>query len=623
MIDGRSFDVFLSHNSRDKAAVEALARRLEDEPQLKPWLDKWNLVPGEPWQEALEEALDEAPGRDSRVIAAVPMVLESPYRDLEVFDEAHATFFFGREAMTQHLVETLRTTRFLAVLGPSGSGKSSLVRAGLLPELRAGALLLSQHWRFILFKPGAHPLQELAFHLAGGEPDGDVLASARRSLDHLRADERALHLQVRLSLAGQSSEACFCILVDQFEELFTLCHDQVERVRFIDNLRYVATIAEGRTVIIVTMRLDFMPSAAEYTDLAEILSGHQFLVSPMDDRDLRRAIEEPARLVGARFEEGLIDTIVEDVGHEPGMLPLLQRALLQLWERQSDNQVMTLQAYRQSGGVQGALAQRADAIFAGFTPERRAMTRRLMLRLTQPGEGTEDTRRRATLNELITCPDESEAVESVVRTLADARLLTTGEGEAGERVVDVAHEALIRGWPTLPQWIDEDRAGLRVQRRLTEAAQEWQRLHRDDGMLYRGARLAEAREWREKHEGHLNAMEREFLDASVALQMREEDAEKERQRRELAQAQALVREQSQRADDQAKAARRLRRRAILLAFIALLAVVAAGLALKARLAAQANEELAEPCYGVESPASCVHRSGAGGAGAASTRATQR
>jgi energy-coupling factor transporter ATP-binding protein EcfA2 len=631
MADGQVFDVFLSHSSRDKPAVEALARRLADEAHLTPWLDKWHLVPGEPWQEALEQALDQsrtcavcigpsglspwereemrsaletrvsqagfrvvpvllpgstmpergtlprflrrltwvdfrvsdgirnaeafrhlvagirgvAPGRSGRATSPGSMSIDSPYRGLEVFDEAHAPLFFGREAMTQQLVETLRGTRFLAVLGPSGSGKSSLVRAGLLPQLRAGALPFSQHWTYLIFKPGAHPLEELALSLAPAEPGQDVLARTRRLLDHMQSDERALHWQVRLALGGRPQEARYCILVDQFEELFTLCQARSERVQFIENLRYAGTIADGRTVILLTMRLDFMPQAAEYTELAEILSGHQFLVSPMDEGDLRRATEEPARLVGVPFEEGLVDTILHDVGREPGMLPLLEHALLQVWERRTADQEMTLQAYRESGGVQGALAQRAEAVFDEFTPEQQDMTRRLILRLTQPGEGTEDTRRRAAMNELLLRPAEQQAVEAVVGRLANARLFTTSVDASGVRQVDVAHEALIRGWPRARRWIDDDRTTLRTHRRLTEAAQEWLRMERDESVLYRGERLAQAQEWREHHEDDLNDLEREFLDTSVVRQERDAEEARERQRRELEQAQALAKEQKQ------------------------------------------------------------------------------
>ncbi|MGH8554215.1 MAG: TIR domain-containing protein [Gammaproteobacteria bacterium] len=532
------FDVFLSHNSKDKPAVETLARWLEDEARLKPWLDKWNLVPGEPWQEALEEALDrsrtcavfigpsalgpwhneelrsaldqrvrergfrvipvllpganmpqrgELPrflsrltwvdfrGRDGlndkeqfhRLVCGIKGIppgraeiggggtpqIERPYRGLEVFDEAHARFFFGREAMTQHLVERLRHTRFLAILGPSGSGKSSLARAGLLPQLRTGALPGSQLWGYVIFKPGAHPLEELALSLADKTKGADPLTVAQRLIENFRHDENGLHLGVRLLLQKQPDDVHLFILVDQCEEIFTLCQDAHERNKFIENLRYAGTIDGGRVVIGITMRADFLARAAESTDLAELLSSHPFIVNPMDQDDLRRAIEAPAHAVGLRFEEGLVKRILTDAGNEPGALPLIEHALLQIFEKCKDreDQLMTLQAYSESGGVQGALAQKAEAIFDRFPEEQRAILRRVMLRLTQPGEGTADTRRRAGQKELWTQPEERPAVEKVISTLVDERLLTTSRAASGEEQVDVAHEALIRGWPRLSQ----------------------------------------------------------------------------------------------------------------------------------------------------------------------------
>jgi hypothetical protein len=210
----------------------------------------------------------------------------------------------------------------------------------------------------------------------------------------------------------------------------------------------------------------------------------------MDLDGLRQAIEEPAWRVELEFEEGLVATILDDVANEPGALPLLEHALLELWERRR-GRMMTLEAYRETGGVHGALAKRADTIYAAFSPEQQEIVKRIMLRLTAPGEGTEDTRRRATITELVTSPGEAEAIESVVRAMADARLLTAGADEkSGERLVDVSHEALIRSWPRLRKWIDEDRASLRLLRRVTEAAQEWQRLNRDEGS---GARMTTPR----------------------------------------------------------------------------------------------------------------------------------
>jgi hypothetical protein len=210
--------------------------------------------------------------------------------------------------------------------------------------------------------------------------------------------------------------------------------------------------------------------------------------------------------------------ILRDVGHEPGALPLLSHALLETWRRRI-GRTMTLAGYHESGEVRGAIAKTAETVFNQLKPEQQVIARNIFLRLTELGEGTQDTRRRAALDELIPHPEDRFVVEAVLKTLVDARLITT-EKEAAE----VAHEALIREWPTLRKWLAEDREGLRIHRQLTEDAQEWVRLNRDSGALYRGARLAQGLEWAEKHAGEMNALEREFLDKSRALQVSELEA---------------------------------------------------------------------------------------------------
>ena len=375
----------------------------------------------------------------------------------------------------------------------------------------------SETWQICLLRPGARPLTALAAQLAHVVPGGAM----QRTLDGLAADERTLHLAVALTLADTAPSARVVLVVDQLEEAFTLARDETERERFLANLVYAASVPDGQAVVVTTMRADFYPRLAAYPEAAQLTAAHQALVAPLDEEGLRQAIEEPARRVGLELEEGLVDTILEDVEHQSGALPLLEHALLELWRRRRGT-MLTLEAYRETGGVGGALARRADGVFSSFTPEQQEVARRTFLRLTQPGEGTEDTRRRARLGELASTPADSEEVDAVVRALVDARMLTTGGGGGGEQWVDVSHEALIRGWPRLRRWLDDDRAGLRVHRRLTEATEEWERLDRDAGTLFRGARLVEAVEWRRRNEDVLNPLERDFLDASAASAKREQ-----------------------------------------------------------------------------------------------------
>ncbi len=618
------FDVFLSHNSRDKPAVERLAVKLKTA-GLEPWLDAWCLTPGGRWQEELvaglrdcaacavfvgphglgdwvhEElgvALDRAakdrsfrlflvllpglaepfdattlppflstrtwvdlrPGiEDGRAfqhlvnaikgvpfgqrVPSEPNTDVCPYRGLQTFDEEHAGNFFGRDNDVQRLVEKLKISHFLAVLGPSGSGKSSLVRAGLIPALRRGALPGSDDWPLCVFAPGAYPLTALVAQVSRLFEH----TSMHRTLDEMDADARTLHLSAALALSDRPAGTRVVLLVDQFEEIFSLCTDERERAQFLANLLYAASVPDGRCIVLVTLRADFYPKCSAYPDLSARISAQQFLVSPLEPDGLRRVIEEPAWHAGLEFEQGLVDTILADVARQPGALPLLEHALLELWERRL-GRMLTLEGYRQSGGVQGAIAKRADTIFGSFTPDQQAVARRTLLRLTQPGEGTEDTRRRAALDELVTRTQTGASVDTVIQAMVEARLLTTSEDEPTHRhMVEVSHEALIRGWPQLRSWIEEDRNGLRVQRHLTEAALEWERLERDDGALHRGARLATALEWRAQHEDSLNELERAFLDAGLSLKEREEAAERERQRRDLEAAQRLAASESRRA----------------------------------------------------------------------------
>jgi hypothetical protein len=339
----------------------------------------------------------------------------------------------------------------------------------------------------------------------------------QRTLDQLGSDERTMHLALTLAFAERPATERVVWVIDQFEEVFTLCRNEQERAQFIANLLYAASVPDGRCIVILTLRADFYPKCATYPELSSLIGAQQFLVSLMSIDGLRQAIEDPARRIGLELEQGLVETILDDVENQPGALPLLEHALLELWGRRR-GRMMTLEGYHDSGCVAGAIAKRADSIYDAFPPDQQAITRRIMLRLTQFGEGTEDTRRRATMSELRMPTGNNDATEAVVRALADVRLLTTNADENNERWVDVSHEALIRSWPRLQHWIDEDRAGLRIHRRLAEAAQEWQRLNRDEEILYRGGRLIEALAWSEQKEAELNNLEQAFLDQSAKLQ---------------------------------------------------------------------------------------------------------
>ncbi len=430
----------------------------------------------------------------------------SPYLGLEFFREEDSDLFFGRDGDVALLVEKLGAARFLAVLGASGSGKSSLVRAGLVPHLRAADEAL----RVVTLTPGNAPLAALAAQLAAAG------APAPPNAATLRDDVRAL------DRAGEG----LLIVVDQFEEVFSLVASARERRAFVNGLVYAATIPGGRTTVVVAMRSDFYPRCADHPALRALVAEHQLLVGPLSPDGLRDAIEEPARLAGLELEPGLARRILADVSDEPGALPLLEHLLLELWRRRR-GRLLTLEAYTACGGVGGALARRANGVYASLGPDDQEVARRVLLRLTQPGEGTEDTRRRAPLAELATAADGAR-VERVIEEMSAARLVVvTADDATGEPVVEVTHEALIRAWPELRGWIDADREALRLHRRLTDAAREWNAAGREEGLLYRGARLAV---WQERGTAELNDLERSFLAAGEERADRDRAARRRRVR---------------------------------------------------------------------------------------------
>ena len=483
---------------------------------------------------------------------------------------------------------------FLAIVGASGSGKSSLVRAGLVPALAQAAPPNTPPADVFLFTPTAHPLEALASGLARGAAYSPELV---RDLEH---DPSTLLFFLRHRLSAQP-DARPILVVDQFEELFTLCRGEAERQAFLDNLLLASAGGDAPARVVITLRADFYSHCAQYPDLRRALAQQQAYIGPMSATELRRAIEGPAHLGGWAFEPGLVDWILREAGDEPGVLPLLSHGLLETWQRRR-GRTLTFQGYAASGGVQGAIAKTAETVFNhSLTPEQQPIARHIFLQLTELGEGTQDTRRQASLSELMRRPDDAPAVAAVLKILVEARLVTVDHD-----MVEVGHEALIREWPALRQWLAEDRDGLRLQRRLADAAQEWEALDRDPGALLRGARLAQTVEWANEHDSELNPLEQEYLTTSRA-QAEGEDAENTaRQQRELAAAQReaeamqrLAAAEKQRADESGRASAQLRRRAVTLTGMVVVALLLAGVAVwlggqarQAATTAQSNERLA-------------------------------
>jgi DNA-binding SARP family transcriptional activator/WD40 repeat protein/energy-coupling factor transporter ATP-binding protein EcfA2 len=441
------------------------------------------LEPSKALQELERSILRQEPALD---VEAGPSPAEAeagavvcPFKGLAPFDVADAEFFFGRERVIADLVARLTSATFVGVVGASGSGKSSLVRAGLLPALAAGGLPGSERWRLALVRPGRKPCSELERVL------GDqVLLSA---LDGLRPGERLV------------------LAVDQLEEAFTACEDAEERAVFLSTIAEAAADRDRRAVVVVSLRADFYGRLAAYPRFAELLSQNHVLLGPMERDELGRAIELPAKRAGLHVEQRLADALVADVADEPGALPFLSTMLLELWRLRETN-VLRLETYRAAGGVRGAIARLAEQVYRQLSESEQRVARTMLLRLAA-GEGSAALRRRVPLDELDL--QRREELRAVLGALTEARLLTISQG-----TVEVSHEALLREWPRLRDWLEEDREGRRLHQELIERAREWHKRERDRGDLYRGVRLASALEWAAAHEQELNETERQFLAAS-------------------------------------------------------------------------------------------------------------
>ena len=488
-----------------------------------------------------------------------------PYKGLLFFEEVDAELFFGREALVARLAEHVldlkldATSRFLAVVGASGSGKSSLVRAGVAVALRQGG------WQVYVFAPNDSPLRQL---------------------------------EANLNSSQASRTEQVLILVDQFEEVFTLCHDELERSAFIEKLIDTAQDPTNKTTVVVALRADFYSHCAQYPRLREAVAAEQEYIGQMTAEELRHAVEEPARRGGWEFEPGLVEVLLQDLSTrgahepEPGALPLLSHALLATWERRR-GRTMTLDGYHASGGVHGAIAETAENVFTDqLNRAQQEIARDVFLRLTELGEGTEDTRRRASLNELVRQSEEAPQLRAVLNTLAEARLITLNEDNA-----EVAHEALIREWQRLHEWLTQDRESLLLHRHLTESAYEWEARGHEPSELYRGARLAQAREWVAANEAKLNAPEQTFLAASIEQEERDAREREAQHKRELEAAQEL-------AETQRRTAKQLRRRAVVLLGVLVFALIAA---LTAGTFANRNSTLAKQNASIAQTAQAVSK----------------
>jgi WD40 repeat protein len=495
---------------------------------------------------------------DTRPAGPPSLIGRNPYKGLSAFNEADAADFYGREELVVRLYGHTTRSRFLAVVGPSGSGKSSAVRAGLAPRMRAsGAYVISMI-------PGHNPIDELTRSLLDVAPLGQADAIS----DALRASESGLVEAVASCLPDPSTE--LVLIVDQFEELFTVS-DVAERDAFIGLIADAATRDISRVRVVATIRADFYDRPLSHRSISEMVQANTIAVTPLSPAELERAITGPAARVGVAVEPGLVAALIADSVSDQVSLPIVQYKLTRLFDRR-DGHELTLAEYLHSGGLTGAVARRADELYEESDESTRNDVRRLFGRLVTPGEGAEDTRRRVPRSEVAAVsPD-------VIAAYGDARLLSFDRDPVTrEPTVEVAHEALIREWPRLRRWLAAVREGLRIVRHVAMAADAWTASNRDPDELYRGGRLETFEDWMSANPDSLNVREREFVEASVAVR----DAE--------------LAERQRRYDEQVRSNRRLRRLLVGVGILSVIAMLAGVFAFQER--GRADDEAAEADFG--------------------------
>jgi WD40 repeat protein len=416
-----------------------------------------------------------------------------PYKGLAAFERDDSAYFFGRERLVGELAARTVQVGLLGVVGASGSGKSSVIGAGLLPSLGAGLLPGSQNWKQVAIRPGEHPMNALRAALSAEDP-------------------------IEAAVEALTPEGRLVLVIDQFEETFTMCAGEAERSDFVQALTSAAKRWPENAAVILAIRGDYYGHCAPYPDLAESLAANHVLVGPLTREELKRAIELPARRAGLRVESALADALVEEVSEEPGGLPLLSTALVELWQTREDGWIR-MQAHEQTGGVRGAVSRLAETSYEQLSPAEQEAARRVFLRLVASGEGEIVARRRVELDEFDPARDPDAA--AVLARLTQDRLLTKTED-----TVEVAHEALLREWPRLRAWLEEDVQGHQLRQHLTHAARQWEETGREASEVYRGARLSAAMDWAATRGPDLNEQERDFL--SESRQASEREAERQR-----------------------------------------------------------------------------------------------
>ncbi|MER6026430.1 AAA family ATPase [Streptomyces sp. NPDC001851] len=533
------------------------ARRLRPSPvstglyDLAHWQRLWERALADPVGDRPAPPAEEnrpPPAQDPSVAGGV-----CPYRGLAPYRQEDARWFFGRERSTSALVAQLRaaerTGGLVMLVGASGAGKSSLLNAGLVPAVRGGALRDGQGTgtapppsgdgtadRVLHLVPGADPLGELVRRI----PDLTAVAADARRAEQEATENPAVPGSdaPRVARAAREAVAAWArregggagrpvVIVDQFEEAFTLCPDEADRRTFLQLLHAACTPPAGAdgpapVLVVLGIRADFYEQCLGYPELADALQHRHMVLGPLTSAELRDAVTGPAKAVGLELEPGLAELIVREVSadgprgaHDAGVLPLLSHALLATWQRRKAGR-LTLAGYRAAGGIQGAVAATAERAWSGLDPAARTAARLLLLRLVRLGEDTQATRRRGTRRQLAQESADPGKTEESLEALVRARLVTLDAD-----TVEITHEALLHAWPRLRHWIDDDRGDQLLRQRLEEDGRAWEDSGRDSSLLYRGSRLEQARSWaRSAGDTYLTRSAVEFLAAAVRLRKR-------------------------------------------------------------------------------------------------------
>ncbi|MEW6496292.1 MAG: caspase family protein, partial [Cyanobacteriota bacterium] len=491
------------------------------------------------------------------------LVGKCPYKALEYFTQEDAVFFYGRTALTDELIDKVRKENFIAVLGASGSGKSSVLRAGLLYQLKRGQKLSgSDRWTYYdPFTPGEHPLASLK-NAIGKEAQelSQFIQTSPSDLDPPQPPFSRGENTIKVTLfkgdlggyPGLTTSPTLetervVLVIDQFEECFTMCQNSQEREEFFKYLLETLEQAKHKLCLVLGMRADFLGKCAEYAELAQKIDQHLVMVKPMSRQEIEEAITKPAELVDLQVEKALVTKMTEDVVESPGSLPLLQYTLTELWkdaQTGANRNRLTLESYNQLGGIEKTLPKRANQVYASLKEEEKPIAKRIFLELTQLGE-TSDTRRRVRKEDLVNQTHSLELLDRTIEQLVKAKLIvTTNESKSQNGkpgvILDIVHEALIRHWQELRRWVEENQVALEKERRIEARAKEWDSQGKNSDLLLRGTVLTEAEAYLEEYRvlGLLDGIAQEFIEVSQKDRTRLEKEEKERKERELKAAQS-------------------------------------------------------------------------------------